>query len=84
MEHESLEAQLAQLRDEGKTKTPAEYRRLVQQLVAQLDESAAARGLGIGDAAPDFTLSGARGEVVTLAESLKRGPAVLSFYRGYW
>ncbi len=37
-----------------------------------------------GDTAPDFLLPNAKGEHVSLTERLKRGPVVLSFYRGGW
>jgi peroxiredoxin len=37
-----------------------------------------------GDAAPDFALSDPDGELVVLSKVLRRGPAVLSFYRGEW
>jgi hypothetical protein len=37
-----------------------------------------------GDPAPDFILPNVWGHPVSLAEMLKRGPVVLSFYRGGW
>jgi peroxiredoxin len=37
-----------------------------------------------GDVAPSFSLKDPEGNVVTLAELLKKGPVVLSFYRGVW
>ena len=41
-------------------------------------------GLKVGDKAPDFTLTGAGGQSITLSEALKRGPVVIAFYRGGW
>ena len=38
----------------------------------------------IGHAAPHFTLPDASGKVVSLAHSLKKGPVVVTFYRGSW
>lgn len=38
----------------------------------------------IGHAAPHFTLPDASGKVVSLADSLKKGPVVVTFYRGSW
>jgi len=37
-----------------------------------------------GTAAPDFSLTSVRGDRVHLAERLRRGPAVVTFYRGGW
>ncbi len=36
--------------------------------------------LGVGDSAPDFTLTAQDGSSFTLVEALKRGPVVLFFY----
>ncbi len=41
-------------------------------------------GLKVGDKAPDFTLKNAFGKKVTLSNALKKGPVILSFYRGAW
>ncbi len=34
--------------------------------------------------APNFTLPNATGQLVTLADILRRGPVILNFYRGGW
>lgn len=39
---------------------------------------------GLGEGAPDFALSNLRGEAVTLAGLLERGPVVLKLIRGSW
>ncbi len=38
----------------------------------------------VGDSAPEFRLPNVRGGYTSLSELLKRGPVVLSFYRGGW
>jgi hypothetical protein len=38
----------------------------------------------VGDRAPDFSLTNADGQEFRLRELLRRGPVVLSFYRGKW
>jgi len=43
-----------------------------------------AKPLGVGEAAPDFTLVDHNGSKVTLSESKGKSPVVLVFYRGYW
>jgi peroxiredoxin len=40
--------------------------------------------LNLGDSAPDFVLKNALGESVGLYEYLKKGPVVLTWYRGGW
>ena len=42
------------------------------------------RAIGVGAAAPDFTLPAADGREVRLGDLLGRGPVVLAFYRGGW
>ena len=44
----------------------------------------AEHSLKIGDTAPDFTLPNMRGEAIFLSNLLKRGPVVVTFYRGEW
>lgn len=54
-------------------------------LVRQLKETGVGQGaLQAGDTCPDFMLANAEGELVSSAELLRRGPLVLSFYRGKW
>lgn len=43
-----------------------------------------AKPIGIGEAAPDFTLVDHHGKKVTLSDSKGKSPVVLVFYRGYW
>ncbi len=57
------------------------------RISAANDEVAAsgvARGLAVGDRAPDFVLPNAVGQPVDLLRRLELGPVVLSFYRGEW
>ncbi len=42
------------------------------------------KALKVGDKAPVFTLNDADGNIVSSAELLKKGPLVVSFYRGVW
>ena len=44
----------------------------------------AGRTLHEGSKAPDFSLPNVRGEQVRFSEVLRKGPAVLTFYRGGW
>lgn len=59
----------------------ARMRALYEDLERQQVEAAPR----VGDPAPDFRLQEAgSGEQVLLSEALRRGPVVLSFYRGQW
>lgn len=40
--------------------------------------------IGVGDAAPPFSLPAADGSTVVLDELLAQGPVVVTFYRGHW
>ncbi len=42
------------------------------------------KALQVGDKAIDFTLTNAKNEQVSLAETLKNGPVILMWYRGGW
>lgn len=44
----------------------------------------AQKGLAVGAKAPDFTAIDQFGKTISLNESLKNGPVVVVFYRGYW
>ena len=43
-----------------------------------------AKGLSVGDTAPDFILPNALGEKISLYEKLKSGIVIVKFYRGEW
>ena len=44
----------------------------------------AERAIHQGQKAPDFSLPDAKGQVVRLSDLLKKGPVILTFYRGGW
>lgn len=53
-----------------------------QKLV--IANAAQAKGLSVGDKAPDFTLPNALGKNISLSDVLKSWVVVLKFYRGEW
>ncbi|PZE18236.1 AhpC/TSA family protein [Putridiphycobacter roseus] len=53
-------------------------------LQAVIDQGVVDNAIQLGDKAPDFSLSNAAGESVSLYEELKKGPVVLMWYRGGW
>jgi hypothetical protein len=57
----------------------------MHRATAELIASGAAdRASPIGEYAPSFSLKDAEGNIVSSVELLKRGPLVVSFYRGVW
>ena len=42
------------------------------------------RALSEGDLAPPFTLPNASGKPISLRDHLRRGPVIITFYRGVW
>ena len=63
---------------------PDEIRTTLESANTEVARAGSAPGLAVGERAPDFTLPGADGQPVSLAQRLATGPVVLSFYRGDW
>jgi peroxiredoxin len=77
----TLSETMAALRQE----LSAPLRRLYDDLVRQLTETATAEGaIKRGDVFPEFALPDADGRFTLLSELLKLGPLVINFYRGEW
>ena len=51
-----------------------------EELAKQMPDA----GLKVGEKAPDFSLKNPNGKTVKLSTLLKKGPIVLTFYRGAW
>ena len=79
--HSQLEAQLVVSR----SKRTDEENALVDQATRGLVLAGlAARAVGVGDRAPDFTLPDQLGRPVSTADLRDAGPYVVTFYRGGW
>jgi peroxiredoxin len=64
---------------------PSSIHEPMRRATAELINSGAAlNALKIGDRAPAFELDDADGERFASAQSLERGPLVVTFYRGFW
>lgn len=64
---------------------PAMQRKTLLEAERRLLQSDVAQGaVRAGDKAPDFLLDTPSGESFYLAEALRHGPVILSFYRGGW
>jgi hypothetical protein len=80
----TLYKQLQELKVKVAERTSEEFQRITAGGVQELIESQTIKGLAIGTTAPNFYLSDAKGNKLSLSEVLEQGPVVLSFYRGSW
>ncbi|MGD7653612.1 MAG: redoxin domain-containing protein [Verrucomicrobiales bacterium] len=82
---DSLQDKLDARRDSFLARAPQETIASQQSALRELEDSGIYdRVLKVGDKAPDITLANAAGKTVQLAELLKKGPVVLTWYRGAW
>ena len=81
----ALKNPLADIMAAIRAATPAWFSKENDRLVQGLIDAGAADGvLRVDDRMPDFLLPDAEGQLVSSAQLLANGPAVLSFYRGIW
>ncbi|MPW28010.1 redoxin domain-containing protein [Agarivorans sp. B2Z047] len=81
----SLQTEIADYIASFVAKAPLEVQQLMKQATKNLAESGiAAKAPQQGQQLPAFTLPNHNGDSVSLAELLKQGPAIVTFYRGGW
>jgi peroxiredoxin len=80
----SLKEELAEYRSGWFRRVPAERQAIMERHIAELRNGLARTSLKPGDRVPDIVLRNARGERVDVGALLKKGPVVLTFYRGGW
>jgi peroxiredoxin len=80
----SLKEQLAEYRAGWYQRVPPERQAIMQRHIDQLRSGALARMRKVGDRAPAIVLINAKGETVDVAALLKKGPVIVTFYRGGW
>ncbi len=81
----SLQEQLDALREQAKTRIAPDAQAVMHRTVTDLRASGMlTRVPKVGDRAPEFTLPNASGQPVSLSKLLRKGPVVVSFYRGRW
>jgi len=81
----TLKQMIADLQAETLPNIPPEVLQTMIQATQELVASGiAGQAVQPGEQAPGFTLSNTRGESVSLAPLLEKGPVVLNFYRGAW
>ena len=81
----SLREELAAFASAMPTRMPAERLAIMQRATQSLTDSGIVeRAAKVGDHVANFSLPGATGGVVSLADLLAKGPVVVTFYRGGW
>jgi peroxiredoxin len=81
----SLKEQLAEYRAGWYKRVPPERQAIMQRHIDGLRTGAIARSmLKVGDRAPAIVLTNAKGQTVDVATLLKKGPVIVTFYRGGW
>ena len=81
----SLQEKLNAHKAKSAANRPPEIRAILERGTAELRASGIMeRVLNVGARAPQFTLPNQYDVMVSSAELLKRGPLVVSFYRGHW
>ncbi|MGD6815952.1 peroxiredoxin-like family protein [Metabacillus sp. 84] len=84
MTQQSLGGQFQQYLEKFKKNASAKTQEDMEKAIRELEESEEGKGLKVGDQVPDFILPDAQGNEVSIANVLKKGPAVITFYRGGW
>jgi peroxiredoxin len=81
----SLQQELEALHSEAAKRMPPDLLARLQKSIDDLKHSGIVeRALKTGDLAPEFNLPNAKGQQIALLDFLKRGPLIVSFYRGLW
>lgn len=81
----SLQQKLDQMKQEFVAGADPEILKTMQESTAKLISSGILdRTLKAGSRAPDFTLQDAGGKTFESSTLLKKGPLLITFYRGVW
>jgi len=81
----SLNEELKAFREESDAETPADVLKMMQAAQLELEKlQIADNAKRTGDKMEPFELPDSTGNKVALADNLKDGPVVISFYRGGW
>jgi peroxiredoxin len=80
-----LANELDQVEDKFREENGVESAEIFTNFIGEMHPDAiTSQALKMGEIAPDFTLKNALGKVVTLSAEIKRGPVILTWYRGGW
>ena len=81
----SLKEQLAEFRAAWRERVPAERQEMMLRHIQELRDGEISKSmLKVGDRAPSIVLADAKGETIDVGVLLKKGPVIVTFYRGGW
>ncbi|WP_366187502.1 peroxiredoxin-like family protein [Flavobacterium ovatum] len=81
----SLQATLDNAKNAWEVKAPEQIKEIYAEGIADVTrQNVIANAIKNDDIAPDFILTNATGKEVKLSDYLKKGPVVLTWYRGGW
>ena len=81
----SLKSKLEEKKANFELKADANKKRAYQEGLESVEDSGiVSSAKQVGDTAPNFTLKNALGKPVSLKDYLKKGPVILTWYRGGW
>jgi peroxiredoxin len=80
----ALKDQLAEYLAGWRERTPAERKAVIERHIEELRGGIAKTALRVGDQAPPIVLPNAIGKTVDVSTLLKKGPVIVTFYRGGW
>jgi AhpC/TSA family len=81
----TLQDKLNAYKEDFQRKVPPEKQAIMHRATEDLRHSGILdRVVKAGDPAPEFVLPNLRGEKISSSELLRRGPLVVTFYRGVW
>ncbi|MEM8886895.1 MAG: peroxiredoxin-like family protein [Bacteroidota bacterium] len=84
-QQQSLQAQLDARKASWAEKASDHVKRAYKEGIdAVVEAGVEAQAKQVGDQAPDFSLTNATGQGVSLSDQLNKGPVVLTWYRGGW
>lgn len=84
-ESESLQSTLNQRKSEFEKTAPDDLKQIYAEGIKSVESSGIlSSALNVGDKAPNFSLSNALGQPVSLSDYLKKGTVILTWYRGGW
>ena len=81
----SLKSKLEEKKANFETKASFEKKKIYAEGIQNVADSGILESaINVGDQAPNFTLTNATGKNINLYDELKKGPVVLTWYRGGW